>query len=131
MQAPTTEIAILAGGCFWGMEEILRKGPGVISTRVGYTGGSTPNPVYEQVKQGDTGHVESVEIVFDPNQLSYQIAARLPLPPGERQALLSDPTTAERLDRVGRLLRREIALLRRTRSIAVSPAILRISTGVN
>lgn len=67
-----TEIATLAGGCFWGMEEILRKVPGVISIRVGYTGGTTTNPVYELVKTGKTGHAESVEIVFNPGQVSYE-----------------------------------------------------------
>ena len=51
-----TETAILAGGCFWGMEDILRKLPGVLETEVGYTGGHTPNPTYKDVKTGTTGH---------------------------------------------------------------------------
>jgi peptide methionine sulfoxide reductase msrA/msrB len=68
----TTETAILAGGCFWGMEEILRKIPGVISTDVGYTGGLTANPTYEDVHTGRTGHAESVRVVFDPATLSYE-----------------------------------------------------------
>jgi len=72
MERPAkTETATLAGGCFWGMEEILRALPGVVETTVGYTGGSTENPVYEQVKTGATGHAESIEIVFDPEKLSY------------------------------------------------------------
>jgi peptide methionine sulfoxide reductase msrA/msrB len=66
------ETAILAGGCFWGMEEILRQIPGVLSTEVGYTGGTTTNPVYEQVHAGTTGHAEAVRIVFDPDTLSYE-----------------------------------------------------------
>jgi Lon protease-like protein len=77
------------------------------------------------------GRATGSELPDDANQLSYQISARLPLPPGERQALLTDATTAERLDRVSTLLRREIALLQRTRSIAVSPAVLRLLTSLN
>jgi peptide methionine sulfoxide reductase msrA/msrB len=65
------ETAILAGGCFWGMEEILRKIPGVVSTEVGYTGGRTAEPAYEDVHTGATGHAEAVRIVFDPAQLSF------------------------------------------------------------
>jgi len=66
------EIATLAGGCFWGMEEILRKIPGVLSTRVGYTGGSLANPVYEDVHTGTTGHAETVEVTFDPSIISFE-----------------------------------------------------------
>ena len=64
----TTETAILAGGCFWGAQELLRKRPGVISTRVGYSGGDIPNATY--YKHGD--HAEAVEIVFDPAVISYR-----------------------------------------------------------
>ncbi len=66
------ETAILAGGCFWGMEEILRSVPGVVSTDVGYTGGTTSAPDYEQVHTGQTGHAEAIRIVFDPARLSYE-----------------------------------------------------------
>jgi peptide methionine sulfoxide reductase msrA/msrB len=66
------EVATLAGGCFWGMEDIIRKIPGVVDTEVGYTGGTTPNPTYEQMKTGRTGHAESIRVVFDPAVLSYE-----------------------------------------------------------
>ncbi len=65
------ETAILAGGCFWGMQEILGELPGVAKATVGYTGGKTENPAYEEVSTGKTGHAESIEIQFDPAKLSY------------------------------------------------------------
>ncbi len=66
------EVAILAGGCFWGVEEIVRKLPGVLDTEVGYTGGSLPEPTYRDVARGDTGHAEAVKVVFDPRVLAFE-----------------------------------------------------------
>jgi peptide methionine sulfoxide reductase msrA/msrB len=66
------ETAILAGGCFWGMEEILRQVEGVLDVDVGYIGGRTANPTYRDVKMGTTGHAEAVRVVFDPKVLSYE-----------------------------------------------------------
>ena len=64
-------MAVLAGGCFWGLEEILRGIPGVVKTEVGYAGGTTLDATYEEVSTGTTGHAEAVRIVFDPERLSY------------------------------------------------------------
>jgi peptide-methionine (S)-S-oxide reductase len=64
----TTEKAILAGGCFWGMQDLIRKRPGVLSTRVGYTGGEVANATY----RNHGSHAEAIEITFDPAQISYR-----------------------------------------------------------
>ena len=64
----TTQTAYLSGGCFWGMEELVRQIPGVLETEVGYTGGNIPNATYER----HNGHAEALKIVFDPQQLTYR-----------------------------------------------------------
>ena len=64
----TTEKAILAGGCFWGMQDLIRRQPGVLSTRVGYSGGDVPNATYRH----HGSHAEAIEIVFDPAKTSYR-----------------------------------------------------------
>ena len=68
MTTPSTERAILAGGCFWGVQELVRKLPGVISTRVGYSGGDVKNATY----RNHGTHAEAIEIIFNPNQISFR-----------------------------------------------------------
>jgi peptide-methionine (S)-S-oxide reductase len=67
-----TEVADFALGCFWGAERVFWQIPGVITTAVGYEGGYTPNPTYEEVCSGRTGHTETVRVVYDPARVSYQ-----------------------------------------------------------
>ena len=67
-----TEVAILAAGCFWGVQEILRGIDGVKDTKVGYTGGTLQEPTYEDVIRGDTEHAEAIQITFDPERISYE-----------------------------------------------------------
>jgi peptide-methionine (S)-S-oxide reductase len=81
----STERAVLAGGCFWGMQDLIRKYAGVISTRVGYTGGDVPNATYR--KHGT--HAEAIEIIFDPTQISYRTLL-------EFFFQIHDPTTRNR-----------------------------------
>lgn len=80
-----TQRALLAGGCFWGMQDLIRKQPGVVSTRVGYTGGSVPNATY----RNHEGHAESIEIEFDPAVIRYRTLL-------EFFFQIHDPTTRNR-----------------------------------
>ena len=81
----TEQRAVLAGGCFWGMQDLIRKLPGVISTRVGYTGGDVPNATY----RNHGSHAEGIEIIFNPKQISYRTLL-------EFFFQIHDPTTLNR-----------------------------------
>jgi peptide methionine sulfoxide reductase msrA/msrB len=88
-KSATLETAVLAGGCFWGMEELLRKIPGVLETECGYTGGHVQNPKYDDTHDSKSGHAEAVRVMFDPSKLAY----------GELLAWffrMHDPTTKNR-----------------------------------
>jgi peptide-methionine (S)-S-oxide reductase len=74
---PAAEIAEFGAGCFWGVERNFWQIPGVISTSVGYAGGHTPNPTYQEVCSGLTGHTEAVRVVFDPAEVSYEQLLRV------------------------------------------------------
>lgn len=84
-----TERAVLAGGCFWGMEELIRKQTGIIDTTVGYTGGALKNPRYSDTHHPDNRHAEAVEIIFDPTKTSYRTLL-------EFFFQIHDPTTPNR-----------------------------------
>lgn len=83
------EVAVLAGGCFWGVEELIRKIPGVLDTEVGYCGGETLNPDYKAVKTGTSGHAESLQVLFDSDILKFETLL-------EHFFKLHDPTTSNR-----------------------------------
>jgi peptide methionine sulfoxide reductase msrA/msrB len=74
---PAPETAIFAAGCFWGIEHYFKQEPGVVSTMVGYTGGDTPNPSYQEVCSGTTGYQEAIEVRYDSHQTSYEALTKL------------------------------------------------------
>jgi methionine-S-sulfoxide reductase len=84
-----SESLVVAAGCFWGVEELIRKVPGVLDTEVGYTGGHLPDPTYNAVKTGTTGHAEAIRIDYDPSVTSIEKLLELFFQ-------LHDPTTANR-----------------------------------
>lgn len=81
--------AIFAGGCFWGMEELFRALPGVQDTEVGYTGGTLPDPIYETVRTGATGHAEALKVTFDPARMDDEALLKFFF-------RIHDPTTRNR-----------------------------------
>ena len=74
---PQTDTAVFASGCFWGVEYHFKRQKGVLSTKVGYTGGQTPRPSYQEVCTGTTGHAEAIEVVYDTRLVDYETLARL------------------------------------------------------
>jgi len=89
IQSGEYQTAELAGGCFWGMQDLIRRIPGVVDTEVGYTGGKTANPTYEDVKTEKTGYAEAVKITFNPKVVSYEALL-------DFFFRLHDPTTLDR-----------------------------------
>ena len=85
-----SEVAVLAGGCFWGVEDILRNVPGVLDTDVGYTGGWLENPTYDDTHASKSGHAEAIRVTFDPTVLSYEALLE------QWFFKLHDPTTLNR-----------------------------------
>jgi methionine-S-sulfoxide reductase len=84
------ETVFLAGGCFWGMEDLLRKIPGVVETEVGYTGGFLDNPRYEDTHDSKSGHAESVKVVYDPSKITFEKLL------SDHFFKMHDPTTKDR-----------------------------------
>lgn len=89
-EAVHAEVAVIAGGCFWGIEEILRAVPGVLATEVGYTGGWLENPTYHDTHDSKSGHAEAVRITFDPSILTFETLLE------DWFFKLHDPTTKNR-----------------------------------
>jgi peptide-methionine (S)-S-oxide reductase len=87
---PGEEVAVFAGGCFWGIQAVYQHVKGVKSAVSGYTGGSVPSPTYQQVTTGRTGHAEAVRVVFDPSQVSYGTLLRVLM------SVAHDPTQLNR-----------------------------------
>ncbi|MBU6140912.1 MAG: peptide-methionine (S)-S-oxide reductase MsrA [Proteobacteria bacterium] len=105
--APPTkhQTAILSGGCFWGVQELIDRLEGVVSSRVGYTGGDVENPTYEMISSGLTNHAEAIEITFDPQKISYEELLKFFF-------TIHDPTTLNRQENdVGTQYRSEIFYL--------------------
>ena len=88
-KAVKTEIALLAGGCYWGMEDLFRNLPGVLDTEVGFSGGRTENPRYEDLRSGTTGHAETLRVEYDPSKITYADLL-------DRFFRIHDPTTEHR-----------------------------------
>ena len=76
MLSVLAEVAILAGGCFWGMEDVLRDAPGIVDIEVGYAGGASNHATYEEVSSGRTGHAEAVRVTFDPSSCRTRTCSR-------------------------------------------------------
>jgi peptide-methionine (S)-S-oxide reductase len=90
MAAPGKKVAVLAGGCFWGMQGVFEHVKGVVSTEVGYAGGSKDTAHYERIERGDTNHAESIRIVYDPSKISYGQLLKIYF------SVAHDPTTLNR-----------------------------------
>lgn len=106
--AQKNETAILAGGCFWGMQELINHVDGVVKSRVGYIGGKGENPTYEVVSTGLTGYAEAIEITFNPQKISYEKLLKFFF-------TIHDPTTLNRQEHdIGTQYRSEIFYLNDT-----------------